>query len=93
MKAALKLQKETNAGTQSETINLLASSKDKEKHEVKAKENRQQASEVLGQLGSLIDMIEPRVKLQKKVEKNGAGMLKDLCGMTNASAHYQTCIE
>jgi len=38
-------------------------------------------------------MIDPSVKLGRKVHKNKAGLLKDLTGLHSASAHYAGCVE
>lgn len=93
LQAALKLQKEANSSSHSEAINLLASAKEREEHLDKSKEGRRQASEILEQLASLIDLIDPAAKLQAKVVKNKASLLKDLTGLPSASAHYQASVE
>ena len=76
-----------------ESISVLATAKEKEAHDAKVKEGRKQAGNILGQLATLIDMIDPTVKLQRKVTKNKSSLVRDLTGLTSASAHYQTCIE
>ena len=93
VRAAVKLQTQVNTGTHQETVNILASSKDRESHEVKAKEGRKQARHILTQLASLIDMVDPSLKMQKMAGKNTASLVKDLTGLPNASAHYADCIE
>ena len=45
------------------------------------------------QLARVIDLIDPSVKINKKVAKNRASLTKDLTGMPSASSHYATCIE
>ena len=38
-------------------------------------------------------MIDPSVKLGRKVAKNKASLLKDLTGLPSASNHYSDCVE
>ena len=45
------------------------------------------------QLASLIDMVDPSLKMQKMIGKNKASLVKDLTGPQTTSAHYTNCIE
>ena len=45
------------------------------------------------QLASLIDMVDPSLKMQKMIGKNKASLVKDLTGLPTTSAHYTNCIE
>ena len=93
VRAAVKLQNQVNSGTHQEALNILATSKERASHEVQAKEGREQAGHILTQLASLIDMVDPSLKMQKMVGKNKASLVKDLTGLPTTSAHYTNCIE
>ena len=93
VRAAVKLQTQINTGSHNETINILATSKDKESHAEEAKKGRKQASHILTQLASLIDLVDPSLKMQKMAGKGRASLVKDLTGLPNASDHYADCIE
>ena len=71
----------------------MATGKERESHETKAKEGRKRAGQILTKLASLIDMVDPSIKMKKMVGKNKASLVKDLTGLPSTSAHYTTCIE
>ena len=93
VRAAVKLQNQVNSGTYQEALNILATSKERANQEVQAKEGREQAGHILKQLASLIDMVDPSLKMLKMVGKNKASLVKDLTGLQTTSAHYTKCIE
>ena len=64
---------------------MLASSQEKSDYDAKLKQGKHHAVELLGQLASLIDMIDPSVRLGRKVNKNKTAILKDLTGSQSAS--------
>ena len=74
-------------------MNILASSKEKETHENASKTARAQAIDIMEQFSTLIDMVDPAVKLRSKGSKNKSSLLRDLTGMPSASMHYTTCVE
>ena len=87
------MQTQANQSSHQESIGLLASASEREAYEQKTKEGKRKAGQILEQLASLIDLIDPSVKLGKKVNKNKASLLKDLTGQAGASDHYQACVE
>lgn len=54
---------------------------------------RDQAGDILEQLSRVIDLIDPTVKMNKKVAKSKASLLQDLTGKASASRNYAGCIE
>ena len=63
VRAAVKLQNQVNSGTHQESLNILATGKERKSHETQAKEGREQAGHILTQLASLIDMVDPSLKM------------------------------
>ena len=94
VQAAVKLQNKANAAVTSESLDITASTKERDAHVLKVKEGRKQAGEIMQQLASLIDMIDPTVKFKNKMTSKGkASLVKDLTGSTAMSENYSTCIE
>ena len=94
VKAALKLQTTANKSSVSEKgVSILASADEREAQEKQAFYGKHHAGQILDSLAALVDMIEPSVKLGRKVAKNKSSLLKDLTGLPSASAHYSDCVE
>ena len=94
MQAAVKLQTAANQAQVSDKgVSILATGDQRDSQEKQVKEGKRQAAQILDSLAALVDMVDPSIKLGKKVTKNKVSLLRDLTGLPSASAHYAGSVE